>query len=119
MGEFYTQSEIALMVEEKVLEFVPIAFIRGRTFKNAYVIVDEAQGTTANSLLSILTRIGEGSKMVITGDTKQSDRGDENGLADFLSRFESSKYIEVIKFENKDVERHPAIKDILKMYSPK
>lgn len=115
-GEYFTQPEIQAMLEENIIEMVPIAFIRGRTFKNAYILVDEAQGTTPNSLLSILTRIGEGSKMVVTGDLAQSDRGKDNGLADFLNRFESSNCIDVIKFERKDVERHPVVKELLGIY---
>lgn len=118
-SEYYSQSQIQKMLEENIIEMVPIAFIRGRTFKNAYVLVDEAQGTTANSMLSILTRIGENSKMVVTGDLAQSDRGRDNGLADFLKRFESSKHIEVIKFTGKDVERHPVVKELLEIYKDK
>ena len=115
-AEYYTQLEITTMLEENIIEMVPIAFIRGRTFKNAYILVDEAQGTTPNSLLSILTRIGEGSKMVVTGDVAQSDRGKDNGLSDFLNRFESSEHIDVIEFARKDVERHPVVKELLGIY---
>jgi phosphate starvation-inducible PhoH-like protein len=115
-AEYYSQKEIVHMIEEKVIEIVPIAYIRGRTFKNSLIIVDEAQGTTTNSMLSILTRIGENSKMVVTGDIKQSDRGPTNGLADFLQRFESSDHIELIKFRQQDIERHPVIEEILKLY---
>jgi phosphate starvation-inducible PhoH-like protein len=118
-ADYYTQIEIAAMLEENVIEMVPIAFIRGRTFKNSYILVDEAQGTTPNSMLSILTRIGENSKMVVTGDLKQSDRGDDNGLADFLSRFHGSKHIDVISFVRGDVERHPVVKELLGIYHDK
>jgi phosphate starvation-inducible PhoH-like protein len=86
------------------------------TFKNSFILIDEAQGTTANSMLSILTRIGENSRMVVTGDLAQSDRGKNNGLADFLSRFKSSNYIEVIRFDAKDVERHIVVKELLEIY---
>ena len=115
-AEYYTQLEITTMLEENIIEMVPIAFIRGRTFKNSYILVDEAQGTTPNSLLSILTRIGEGSKMVVTGDVAQSDRGKDNGLSDFLNRFESSEHIDVIEFARKDVERHPVVRELLGIY---
>lgn len=115
-AEYYTQKEIVTMLEENVIEIVPIAFIRGRTFKSAYIIIDEAQGTTPNSMLSILTRIGENSKLVITGDLNQSDRGLGNGLGDFLQRFTSSNHIEIIQFKHTEVERHPVIKEILTMY---
>lgn len=118
-AEYYTQDEIRYMLEENVIEMVPIAFIRGRTFKNAIVLVDEAQGTTQNSMMSILTRIGEGSKMIVTGDLAQSDRGADNGLADFLDRFENSQHIDVIKFKKGDVERHPVVREVLSIYGNK
>lgn len=91
--EYYSPKQIEHMIEEGLVEICPIAYIRGRTFKNAIVLVDEAQGTTANSMLSILTRIGEGSKVIITGDTDQSDNGRENGLQDFLCRYQNSEHI--------------------------
>jgi len=114
-AEYYNANEIQYMLEENIIEMVPIAFIRGRTFKNAFIIVDEAQGTTANSMLSILTRIGENSKMVVTGDLAQSDRGTNNGLADFIRRFAgaSSDHLELIEFTKSDVERHPVVKELL------
>ena len=114
--EYYSVKEITAMIENNVIEMVPLAYIRGRTFKNAVIILDEAQNTTKNSMLSALTRIGEGSKMIITGDTKQSDRGNTNGLTDFISRFENSEHIALCHFSKKDVERHPVIEEILKMY---
>jgi phosphate starvation-inducible PhoH-like protein len=116
LEEYYSVKEIAAMIEENIIELVPLAFIRGRTFKNSIVIVDEAQNTTRNSMLSALTRIGENSKMIITGDTKQTDRGKENGLSDFLYRFQGSKHIAVCHFDRSSVERHPVIGEILKLY---
>jgi phosphate starvation-inducible protein PhoH and related proteins len=116
LEEYYSVKEITGMIEENIIELVPLAYIRGRTFKNSVVIVDEAQNTTRNSMLSALTRIGEGSKMIITGDTKQSDRGHENGLSDFLKRFTNIKRIAVCHFDRKSVERHPIIGDILRLY---
>lgn len=118
-SEYYSQKEIQMMVEEKIIEVVPVAYIRGRTFKNCYLIFDEAQNSTPSSLLSVLTRIGENSKLIITGDVRQSDRMKNNGLADFIRRYDNSNYskhIDAIYFEEKDVERHPVIKDVLKIY---
>lgn len=114
--EYYSVRDITAMIENNIIEMVPLAYIRGRTFKNAVIILDEAQNTTPNSMLSALTRIGDGSKMIITGDTKQSDRGNSNGLTDFVSRFKNSNRIAVCYFGRKDVERHPVIEEILKMY---
>lgn len=118
-SEYYSQKEILGMVEEKVIEVVPVAYIRGRTFKNCYLIFDEAQNSTPSSLLSVLTRIGENSKLIITGDVRQSDRMKNNGLADFIKRYNDSNksnHIDTIYFEERDVERHPVIKDVLKIY---
>lgn len=116
LEEYFTVKEITAMVEENVIELVPLAHIRGRTFKKSIVILDEAQNTTPNSMLSALTRIGEGSKMVITGDTRQTDRGKSNGLSDFLEKFERSGRIAVCHFDKKSVERHPVIGEILRIY---
>lgn len=118
--EYYTPEEVQELLEENVLEICPIAFIRGRTFKDAVIIIDEAQGTTPNSLKSILTRIGEGSKMVITGDVMQSDIGDGNGLSDFMRKYEqATNYtdrIKVVKFKRHEIERHPVVEHILDFY---
>ena len=114
--EYYSVKEITQMIEENIIELVPMAYIRGRTFKNAVVLLDEAQNTTPSSMLSALTRIGENSKMIVTGDNKQSDRGRVNGLSDFLDRFEDNPNIAVCYFDRKSIERHPIITDILKMY---
>ena len=93
-------------------------FVQTMPFGNfKIVLLDEAQNTTPTSMLSALTRIGEGSKMVVTGDIKQSDRGmNNNGLADFVNRFDSSSRIRICKFDKDSVERHPVITEILRMY---
>lgn len=115
--EYYSPQQVEKMLEDEIIEVCPIAYIRGRTFKNAFVIVDEAQGTTKNSMLSILTRIGEGSKMVVTGDVRQSDIGSGNGLQDFIDRFQGSDLISVIKFDRRDVERSPVVSEVLRIYN--
>lgn len=117
LEEFYSPQEINTLVEEKIIEICPIAYIRGRTFKNSYIIIDEAQGTTPNSMKSILTRIGENSKMVVTGDINQSDLGKDNGLSDLINRFVPKDSLDIIKFETNDVERSEVVKDILNLYN--
>jgi phosphate starvation-inducible PhoH-like protein len=97
-------------------ELLPMAFIRGRTLKNSIILLDEAQNTTKLSMVSALTRIGENSKMIVTGDTKQSDRGTSNGLTDFLQRYKPNKRVAVVEFQQQDVERHPVINTILDWY---
>ena len=89
--EYYGLAETAKMLEEGTIDISPLGFMRGRTFKHAYVIVDESQNCTSQQMTMVLTRIGEGSSIVITGDLNQHDRGyEENGLRDFLKRFPES-----------------------------
>ncbi|MEM5877539.1 MAG: PhoH family protein [Candidatus Aenigmatarchaeota archaeon] len=117
--EYYSISELEDMLKNEIIEICPIAYIRGRTFKNSVVIIDEAQGTTPNSMLSILTRIGEGSKMIITGDIKQTDRGGDNGLQIFIDKIKSregTKHISLVEFNERDIERHPAVREILELF---
>ena len=121
IGEYYNTREVARMLDEKVLEISPLAFMRGRTFKNAYIIADEMQNATLNQMKMLLTRLGDRSKMVITGDLNQMDRkfnNDENGLRDFIERLESSNSssISVVNFARKDVQRNPVVSEVLKLY---
>ena len=93
--------------------------MRGRTFKNSYVIADEMQNATPNQMKMLLTRLGEGSKMVVTGDLNQADRPKENGLLEFCSLYGQGgdyRMIAMATFEPKDVERHPVVREVLKLY---
>ena len=93
--------------------------MRGRTFKNSWIIADEMQNATPSQMKMVLTRMGEGSKVVITGDLNQHDRGfDENGLYDFIKLLKQNKssYIDAVTFEKVHVERHPPGKDVLSIY---
>ncbi|MAT63857.1 MAG: phosphate starvation-inducible protein PhoH [Dehalococcoidia bacterium] len=118
-SEFYTQNQIQYMLKEKTIEICPLAYMRGRTFKNAYIIADEMQNSTPNQMKMLLTRIGENSKMVITGDLNQHDRKyEENGLKDIFEKLNNKTYkrIECITFDHEDIERSPIVKDILDIY---
>ena len=117
-AEYYQQKDIAKMLEEGVIEISPLAYMRGRTFKNAYIIADECQNTTVNQMKMLLTRLGEGSKMVVTGDLAQADRMNDNGLIDFCNLLagKNLKYIDIIEFDHRDIERHNAVKEILSIY---
>jgi phosphate starvation-inducible protein PhoH and related proteins len=118
-AEFYNQTQIASMIKEKVIEICPLAYMRGRTFKNAFIIADEMQNSSPNQMKMLLTRIGDDSKMVITGDLNQHDRKyNENGLKDIYDRIngKTHKRIECITFEHKDIERSLIVKDILEIY---
>ena len=119
LGEYYQKKEIANMLEEGVIEISPLAYMRGRTFKNAYIVADEMQNATVNQMKMLLTRLGEGSKMVVTGDLAQADRLSDNGLIDFCNLLEQKEYLEhidIIRFDNKDIERHNAVKEVLSVY---
>jgi phosphate starvation-inducible PhoH-like protein len=116
--EYYQQKDITKMLEEGVIEISPLAYMRGRTFKNAYIIADECQNTTVNQMKMLLTRLGEGSKMVVTGDLAQADRLNDNGLIDFCNLLAGKqlKYLDIVEFDHKDIERHNAVKEILSIY---
>jgi len=118
-AEYYQAKDIAKMLEDGTIEISPLAYMRGRTFKNAYIIADECQNTTVNQMKMLLTRLGEGSKMVVTGDLAQADRLSDNGLIDFCNLLEQKEYLEhidIIRFDHKDIERHNAVKEVLAVY---
>ena len=107
------------MLEEQVVEIAPLAFCRGRNFKNSWIVLDEAQNCTVSQVKMILTRIGSGSKMVVTGDVEQTDRKMiDNGLLDLQNRLvkEAIPGIQSCTFDLKDIQRHHLISPILKMY---
>jgi phosphate starvation-inducible PhoH-like protein len=116
--EYYKQADITKMLDEGVIEISPLAYMRGRTFKNAYIIADECQNTTVNQMKMLLTRLGEGSKMVVTGDLAQADRMNDNGLIDFCNLLSGKnlRYVDIVEFDHKDIERHAAVKEILSIY---
>ena len=118
LGEYYQTKDIAKMLEEGVIEISPLAYMRGRTFKNAYIIADEMQNATTNQMKMLLTRLGEGSKMVVTGDLAQADRVNDNGLVNFCGLLTSKtlKHIDIVQFDHKDIERHNAVKEVLSLY---
>jgi phosphate starvation-inducible PhoH-like protein len=103
---------------QNYVEICPLAYMRGRTFENAWIIGDEMQNSTPAQMKMLLTRIGDGSKLVVTGDVQQYDRGFENnGLSDLIGRvYPSSEFIQHVQFTEEDVVRHPAIQEILSMY---
>jgi phosphate starvation-inducible protein PhoH len=119
LRETYSAKEIERMTEEGVLEIVPLGFMRGRTFKNAWIIADEMQNSTPTQMLMLATRIGEGSKMIITGDLNQSDRSGPNGLQEIYGKLakSSSEYIKAVVLETEDVQRSRAAKAVLELYS--
>ena len=106
------------MIENQIIEIIPLGYMRGRTFKNSYIIADEMQNSTPNQFKMITTRLGDNSRMVITGDLKQSDLRENNGLTDFLdrSKFKNLNEISIIKLDQNDVERSNIVKTVLGIY---
>jgi len=128
--EFYAQKDIDGMLHSGVLEISPLGYMRGRTFKNAFVIADEMQNSSPNQMLMLTTRIGDRSKMVITGDLKQSDRGPDNGLADLMRKLteyntycetngQSVPNIKMVLMKGEDIQRSPIVSTLLDIYSDK
>lgn len=118
--KFVTPNEVKQMMEDKIIEISPLGYMRGRTFKNCWIVADEMQNSTVSQMKMLLTRIGENTRMVITGDLEQHDRGEEtNGLEDFLNKFKGkrSSSIHQIDFDKNDIQREDIIREVLDIYS--
>jgi phosphate starvation-inducible PhoH-like protein len=122
--EYFSPSEVKCMIDNNIIDICPLAYMRGRTFKYSYIIADEMQNSSEQQMLMALTRIGEGSRMVITGDLSQTDMN-RNGLKDVLekirAKYGNGNYIKdginVSVLNGDDVQRHPIIKVIHNIYS--
>jgi phosphate starvation-inducible PhoH-like protein len=118
--EYYHPKEIQDLMENGTLEIAPLGMMRGRTFKDTYIVADEMQNTTQSQMKMLLTRLGDNSRMIVTGDLNQADRLRDNGLLDFVNRTEQAdrlKLIDIAWFTRADVERHPVVKEILTIYN--
>lgn len=123
--EHIPKKEITKNIESGVIEITPLLYMRGRTFKNTIIIADEIQNTTPQQLLMLLTRCGDNSKLIITGDLNQSDLTQRNGLQDFIEKYDksetlnatTSELIKIIKFQNKDIQRSDLVKEIINIYN--
>ena len=118
--ELFDGSQIKQMINSRQLVIEPLTFMRGRTFKEAVIIGDEMQNATPEQMKMFLTRIGEGSRMIVTGDNEQHDRGyGEPGLRDAINRFinRPSERVAIMRFTMADVQRHAVIPDVLAAYS--
>jgi phosphate starvation-inducible PhoH-like protein len=108
------------MIEDQILEIAPLSMMRGRTFKNSWIIADEMQNATPAQAKMLMTRIGTNSKIVITGDAEQTDiKHCNNALVDLCERLQKGGEIKGLvfcKFETRDIQRHPIISPILKLY---
>lgn len=118
LNDFLPGKQLAKLMEEKRIEIAPLAFMRGRTLANAFVVLDEAQNATTMQMKMFLTRLGEGSRMVITGDRSQVDlpRGVDSGLRDAETLLKGIDKIAFNYFTSKDVVRHPLVARIIEAY---
>jgi len=117
--QFMSPKEVTVLMEEKVIEISPLGYMRGRTFKNCWIVADEMQNSTVSQMKMLLTRLGENSRLVITGDLEQYDRPNEtNGLEDFLDKFRGrrSSSIGSFEFHRSDIQREEVVKEILDIY---
>lgn len=120
LHNFVTPKEVLGLIEEKIIEISPLGFMRGRTFKNCWIVADEMQNSTMSQMKMLLTRLGENSRLIITGDLEQFDRrNDLNGLEDFLSKFRGrrSSSISSFEFNREDIQREEVVKEVLDIYS--
>ena len=120
--EFYSPRDVNRLIEENIFEIVPLAYMRGRTFKHSVIIADEMQNATVEQTKMLLTRIGEESRIFMNGDLEQHDRGyEENGLRDFVNRLEhsDSDLFGIVKFTKSDITRHRAVEAVLELYPTK
>ena len=118
LNDFLPAKQIAKLFEEKKIEIAPLAFMRGRTLSNAFIVLDEAQNSTTMQMKMFLTRMGQGSRMVVTGDRSQIDlpRGIKSGLWEAEELLKNVKGISFSYFSSKDVVRHPLVANIIQAY---
>jgi len=123
---FLSPKEVQQLMEEKIIEIAPLGYMRGRTFKNAWIVADEMQNSTISQMKMLLTRLGENSRLIVTGDLQQFDRSFENnGLDDFLRKLhykeqnetgEGKKSIVSFEFLKGDIQREEVVKEVLDIY---
>jgi phosphate starvation-inducible PhoH-like protein len=118
LQDMLPEGKLAARLESGQIEVAPLAFMRGRTLTNAFVILDEGQNTTPAQMKMFLTRLGENSRMVVTGDPTQHDLppGTESGLIDAVAKLDRVAAVSVIRFSDRDIVRHPLVETILRAY---
>jgi phosphate starvation-inducible protein PhoH len=121
--EYFTKNEIDLMLSNGKIEICPLAFMRGRTFKNTFIIADEMQNSSPNQMKMLTTRLGSNSRLVITGDLKQSDIKTENGLNNFIVKLNNyqlnnnvTSLIKLVEFNSEDIERSEVVQKVIEIY---
>ena len=117
--QFIHPKEVTELLEDKTIEIAPLGYMRGRTFKNAWIVADEMQNSTISQMKMLLTRLGENSRIVITGDLDQCDKIENmNGLDDFLDKFRGTRSSSIgsFEFEKTDIQREDVVKEVLDIY---
>ena len=119
--EHWSPRQTEYFMKQEKIEIAPLAYMRGRTFKNCWIIADEMQNATPEQMKMLLTRIGDNSRLVVTGDLQQHDRGyEKNGLAEFIERYnqdpERYNLINTVNFGQEHIERHPVVSQVLDIY---
>jgi phosphate starvation-inducible PhoH-like protein len=118
LGEMVDYDQARNLMEQDVIEVIPLAYMRGRTLSDAFIILDEAQNTTVAQMKMFLTRMGERSKMVVSGDATQQDlpRGVTSGLRDAIRRLRKIDAIGIVKLQASDIVRHRLVQKIVEAY---
>ena len=119
--EHWSPRQTEYFMKQEKIEIAPLAYMRGRTFKNCWIIADEMQNATPEQMKMLLTRIGDNSRLVVTGDLQQHDRGyEKNGLQEFVERYEKDperyNLINTVNFGQEHIERHPVVSQVLDIY---
>lgn len=121
LDEILGHEKVQTLIEKKIIEIIPLAYMRGRSLNSAFIICDEAQNTTSMQMFMFLTRLGQNSKMVITGDLSQIDReatkGAISGLKEACIKLKDTEDIAIIDMKNDDIVRHPLVKKIIDRYN--
>ncbi|WP_372722074.1 PhoH family protein, partial [Novipirellula sp.] len=117
-GEMIDFDQARTLMEQDVIEIIPLAYMRGRTLNDAFIILDEAQNTTVAQMKMFLTRMGERSKMVVSGDISQQDlpRGITSGLRDAIQRLSDIEGIGIVRLRRSDIVRHRLVQKIVEAY---
>ena len=118
---YCTKNEIQKKIKDGVIEISPLGYMRGRTFNDCFILLDEPQNTTPEQMFMIMTRIGKNCKLIITGDLRQSDLRKKNGLYDLLyrvhGRLDTADAIRIVEFKDEDIIRSVVVKTVMKLYS--
>lgn len=119
IGDIAETSEVERWMQKEVIEIAPLAYMRGRTLNDAFVILDEAQNTTCEQMFMFLTRMGQGSRCAVTGDPTQTDlkRGVKSGLVEAMQALVNVEGVEFCPLTETDVVRHPVVQNIIRAYS--